>query len=175
MKSLILAAGLSVIIFSGCSQSRNLEKAHAFFQHITYGTIAVDDKGNQLTPGSKTERFIYMETKANAKPIINHIIYNGYDIKNPLLISVAQQTVNVGAKNSDNKQIVLVPAKGNRLWKIELSIPEKEIRQDKPEVITINENTVSVPVDIIIKGKYGGRAFTFTINEAVELRPVMGL
>ena len=170
MKHLIITGCLSLCIIQACSQSRNAPKAYAFIQHMNYGTVAVDDKGNQVTPGSRTTRSVYVECTGNTKPLIQKISYNDIVYKNPPMISLGDKQVQVGIRKADGENIILLPAHGYKLWKIELQVPVLQ-----PHAGQINANEKTPPQKIIISGKQNGRSFTLTINNEVELQPIAGV
>lgn len=157
-----------MIFFSACTQTRNVRKAYAFVQHITYGTIATDDNGNQLTPGAKTIHFIYLESKRNAQPAIAEINANGKIIKNPVAVAVPNNQLPVTLTNKDGNKVLLTPYKGNSLWKIEF---ESTGNTNTNKQIIANE---PVKEKIIIKEIRNRRTFLLTVY-TTELQPVMGL
>lgn len=165
MKYSILIICLPAAFLFACTPSRSVQKAYAFSQHINFGTIATDENGNQITSGSQTNRIIYLESKDNTKPVINEVVYKAKIYKNAEVTLAGQSPVQIGIKSSDGKNIILTPAPGNYLWKMEFILTENENKQQ----VNTDENK------IIIKGKTGGKAFTLTINNEIELQPVIGV
>jgi hypothetical protein len=141
------------LLFSACAQTRTgIQKAHAFFKVSIPGNIPVDEQGNPMKRDD-TVRVIYMECSGAAKPEINEVLYPG----KAYTASVFEEksSVQVGNENYNNSPLSVKPAKGNTLWRVELtpSGAKKTPRTNK----------------IIIKGARNGRTFSQVIEGETQL------
>lgn len=167
MKNLFSTLILCIFFLSACTQTRVAQKAYAFVEHTNAGTIAVDRNGRQLSPGGQTTVTIYLEGRQNATPLINDVIYNGATYKNLQALLAAKKSIVVGNRSKNNNPIILTPAKGNWIWKIDLSVADNNNENDNN-----NKDGTILPVqmeqnrlhNIIIKGKKDGKAFSITVN-----------
>lgn len=154
---------VSVLILPACIQQRTIQKAYAFSQHVTFGTIATDEKGNTITPGSQTQSFIFLEMPDNATPVINEVSVNSASYKNIALTDAGGEPVLIGIDKSSNQKITLTTAKGNRLWRIDLPAEDKRnVFQDDAAEITV-------------WGRMNGTPFTIAVTKKYELKPFEGL
>jgi hypothetical protein len=89
------------------------------------GIIQVDENGKPKTKGSWMSYFIYIETQGNKIPTWEQFVYDGkkYEIN---ILPVNDSVVNVGKVQDSENDIIINPAKGNKLWK--LQIPNLQIK-----------------------------------------------
>ncbi len=173
MKNFSLIIILCILFLSACSQPRNVQKAYAFLQHKTFGTIAVDANGNPLSPGSQTTIFIYIESKGTVPPKINEVVYNGKTYKNPILYSTGKNQREVGSNISNGKPVLLTPARGNSLWNTEIAVNRDNVENERT---LPKESSAGIPINTVtIKGIKDGKKFSLTINNINELKPFEGL
>jgi hypothetical protein len=154
MRNLLLLLFLFLFL-NACSQTKSgIRKSYAFFQLSFPGNIPVDDNGNPMR-GADTLRFVYMECSGNKAPAISSVQYNNrmYDAA---VFPAGKTPATPGIKKGSNEKVVLKPAAGNSLWRIELTPIERKAAPQK---------------GMIIKGALNGRPFTSTIKKEIELEP----
>ncbi len=173
MKSFVFVLCFGMFFFTACTQSRNIPKAYAFVQHQNFGTIAVDQNGNQLSPGSHTDATIYLESNITSALKINEVIFNSTVYKNPQVSLSGKKKIVVGNSASNHTSIYLTPLKGNNLWRIEISNIKGSTQSTADMQV---EKAGDVPLNkIIIMGKKDGKPFSITVNSVVELQGRMAM
>ena len=142
MKHFIIAISFFAIALSASCQSKSgIKKAYAFIEISNPGTIMMDDNGNPVKPNMIIHRFIYIENKGNTKPDIESVQYKN-EILTVLVLPVNSSPEEAGKKKMNGEKILLNPAKGNTLWKLELQPldPKKKINSaSSVNKIIINE------------------------------------
>jgi hypothetical protein len=164
MKALILIGCFSVLFVTACTQSRYIKKGYAYSQQVKSGVNQIDEKGNSITPGIEIMGFIYLESKGSIKPKIDKVIYKGILYNNPRIFSSGNSKIVIGDNKADGKPIILSPAKGNTLWRIDLTLTGKDLNNK-----TRAQNT------IIVKGKKDGHFFSIKIDKVIELQTAIGV
>ncbi len=120
VKQFFFLSLLSLFSFTAAAQSKcGIYKAYAYFTVSIPGAQMVDDNGRRIPPVPNVERFIYLECTGKKKPAIGSITYNSILFK-ATITDVSANSIKVGKRNLDEKEILLKPKKGNRVWKLEL-------------------------------------------------------
>lgn len=164
MKALILIGCFSVFFVTACTQSRYIKKGYAYSQQVKSGVNQIDEKGNSITPGIEIMGFIFLECKGSIKPKIDKVIYKGIPYNNPRVFPAGNSRTEIGNNKVDGKPIILSPAKGNMLWRIDLTLTGKDLNNK-----TSSQNT------IIVKGKKDEHLFSIKIDKVIELQTAVGL
>ena len=156
-----------MIAISSCAQWKPVvKKSYAYLLVTHAGMIAVDDNGNPRSNGVHTSHFIYIETEATATPQWEAALLN----KNVYSVTAAplsQKTLQVGFSKAD-EPIIIKPATGNKLWRIDLG---EIIKNRKMEDYVKKQISAG---SIILLGKMNNKSFTHTIANQTELRPIQG-
>jgi hypothetical protein len=154
MRNFVLLLSLFFFL-NACSQTKTgIRKTYAFFQVSFPGNIPVDDNGNPMK-GADTLRFVYIETSGRQAPTISSAQYNNTTYS-ASVFPAEKVPVTAGTKKGSDQKIIIKPAAGNSLWRIEL---------------TPAGRTKSLQKSMIIKGAVNGKPFTTTIKKEVELEP----
>ena len=161
MKVLLFALAF-ILILPVCAQHHYIKKAFAFYQRINSGAPPVYKNGI-ATSRSQTKEFIYLEISGNTKPKITEVAYKGILYSDVDVYPAGLEKLNAGIEKATGKIVVLRPAKGNSLWRLEFVV--NEIPGDH---LPSRENK------ILIKGEKGGRPFSVKIDEEKELKPLIG-
>jgi len=164
MKALILIGCFSAFFVTAFTQSRYIKKGYAYSQQVKSGVNQIDEKGNSIIPGIEIKGFIYLESKGSIKPQIDKVTYKGISYNNPRVFLAGNSKIEIGDNKADGKPIILSPAKGNILWRIDLTLTGKEFN-----------NKTSAPNIIIVKGKKDGHLFSIKINKVIELQTAVGV
>lgn len=146
MIRLLLITWCLSALLGACAQTRSgIRNTYAYYKVSIPGNIPVDERGVPLERDD-TVRVIYLECSGAAKPEVTTVEYPG----RLYTASVFEegQTVTVG-------DFTLKPAKGNRLWRVELTPSE--------------EKKVPRTTKIIIKGARNGRAFSQAVAGETRL------
>lgn len=129
MKRIILLSVFCLALLNSEAQSKcSIYKANAYFTVSMPGTVMVDEQGNQVRPAPTVQRFIYLECIGTKRPVIQAITYNNIPFTPAMPESFPGSSILAGKRNEDEKEIMLKPRKGNRIWKIEILPPS-----DKPQ------------------------------------------
>ena len=145
------------IIFLNTAQAQKYCKSsgYAFSILIQPGTIPVDENGVPIKRRINKERFIYIITMGNIKPIISSVIYGKTPVKWDLP-SLAQKDFSA-ITESTQKTMNIKPPKGCSMWRINIQeIPYQ----------SISENMISIN----IKGKIENKNFTLLLYKETALR-----
>jgi hypothetical protein len=117
-KRLIFPVIVLVILLTSCAAGRTgIKQAWSFYKINTPGTIAVDDNGNELLPGTDTVREIYMRVKKEKMPVVMAVVINRH-CYTPILSAIDSAKVYVGERLPDNHRVELAAKSGNSIWKI---------------------------------------------------------
>jgi hypothetical protein len=137
--------------------SDGIKNIQGFYIEKLPGNIPVDENGKSLFKGADTLITIYVETSGK-EPEWKTAWWSGrnYSITSSL---ISQRPYEAGTKTSDGKKIILTPAKGNKLWKLNLLVCEKKI--GLPQKIK--------PGQLLLKGKYLNKTIYRKINSLVQL------
>jgi hypothetical protein len=144
--------------FSSCSQtSYGIKKINAFYIEKLPGNIPVDENGNSLFKGPDTLITIYVEISGKG-PEWKTAWWSGknYSITSSL---ISQTPYEAGTNARDDKKIILNPAKGNKLWRLDLQVCEKKISQ--PQKIK--------PGQVLLSGKYLNKTIFRKIDSIIQL------
>ncbi len=163
MKAIILIGCFSVFFVTACTQSRNIKKGYAYSQQVKPGVNQIDENGNSIIPGIKIMGFIFLESKGRIKPTIDKVIYNGRSYNNPRVFPAGNSKIEIGNNKADGKPILLSTAKGNMLWRIDLTLTGKE-----------DNIKISAQNTIIVTGKKDGQLFSIKIDKVIELQTGIG-
>ena len=144
------------IIFLSTAQAQKYCKpsGYAFSILIQPGTIPVDENGIPLKRRINKERFIYILTVGNTKPVINTILYGKTDVKWDL--SKAEKEFSTVIENTQ-KTMKIKPSKGCSMWRI-------NIQEILNQAITENSPTIN------IKGKIENKSFTLLLNKETAVQ-----
>lgn len=168
MVFLRLRSGLLLLFFflfiAAFTQVRPVVKGYVFSQLINEGVNRVDENGNSTSAGLKTKIYIYLEVRGSGKPMVSQVRYNSKVFNDPTVYSITGVPAYVGSTAAGGKKIVLSPARGNHLWRIEFTITEN---QEKPLVAT--------HPTILVKGSIDRRAFTIVLKNEVALAEAVGM
>jgi hypothetical protein len=121
MKKLVTLFTL-VILFCSCdAQIYPIQKAQAFYTVSFPGMAMKDENGNTINPEPIIDRFIYIECRFNGKPKIDSVFYNGI-LFTAAVADKAETAVTVGIKSENGKPVKFIPKKGNKVWKVYLTV-----------------------------------------------------
>ncbi len=146
-------------------QTSSIQKTYAFTREELPGTIMVDEKGEPVKHKGDTTNIIYLETKGT---VLDYQIawIKGIPYKINLL-PVNESRVRVGQLMNADKDVVITPKTGNKLWQVVL----------EPVVLNAKQPVIKgvQPTDIILQGDYKRRKFFYTIKNRVMLRPLLAM
>ena len=163
-KTITLFILFSIYISTGYSQSYTIKKGYAFTQKVLHGTAMVDLDGNPSGPNMHTNMFLYIETKGQTMPTIKSVVWDG-ELYNSNVYKTENQIVNVGKRNSNSQNIILVASRGSSLWKIELT----------PNIGKKISLPASLQNKVIVKGYISNHVFTYVIDRKIELMRIEGI
>ncbi len=165
MKKQFFTLLLSVLVSSLVSAQSKIQFSVTDIRLFTItnyaGNIAVDENGNQLTPGFTIQMFMYVSIKGKEIPTWNKATYNGkqYDIT---VTPYKSCEIEVGKKKDTDSTIKIKAKTGFNLWKIELT-----------ENITSHID-YSKTQTIKLSGEWKKNKVNYTINrKATELQAEM--
>lgn len=159
MKGFITGIICCGIIFSAGAQNKsNVQKAYAYVKRSFPGMVRVDEKGKQMAPIMQVERFIYVETKAGQKPVVDKAYYYDNRVYAVKATRIKEQRVEIGKKKTEGTPIIISPKKGNILWQLELS----EIEMNGPP------NPVERGKQVILKGKTASTKYSIANETEIE-------
>ena len=140
-------------------QKRNpVYKGYAFSRVSYPGRNRTDDNGNSISK-IDTVYFIYIECIDNLRPIIRSVSYNK-KLFGVSIFPVDQFLVFIG-KQIKGIPVYINPKKGNRLWKLELSLSDK-LRIYSPKEYN----------RFILNGQINHHPFSYIIQSSIELQPL---
>lgn len=157
---------LAVSICS-CSHKYGIEKAQAYVRESVTGTIQVDENGRPRNSGVYKTHLIYIETAADQpSPEWDMAWINGqpYTIKP---VEVTQTGMSIG-QSKDNKEVVLNPQPGNKMWQLVLSPNPISVPQDS----VLKEDYQKNP--IVLTGKWKDKNFKYKISKEEQLAAQIG-
>ena len=154
----ILLSLISSGLLVNAQENRGIRHTYFFITEHLPGNIAVDPDGRSLRAGPDTIMTVYLETCLSGeieweKAWKNDKVYSVH------CIPVLSQTVDVGIRKADRQKIILMTAKGCRLWRLELA------PLDSPIVQPVK----TLPGEIMLRGRYSHRAILQKIDRPVEL------
>lgn len=157
-RRLILYSLISGGLLANAQESRGIRHAYAFITEHLPGNIAVDPNGRPLHRGPDTLTTVYLET------CLSGVIHwekawkngNSFSVQS---IPIPSQTADVGIRKADSQKVTLTPAKGCKLWRLEL-VPD-----DSP----VKQPVKTHPGEIILRGEYGHRTILQRINNVTEI------
>jgi hypothetical protein len=147
---------LFLALLSQAQVKCNVNKAYAYFTVIMPGTQMVDEKGNAVPPVPHVERFIYLDARGTAKPLIKAVLYDNKPVT-ATITRLYGNNVAVGKKAEDQKGIMLKNKKGNAFWKLELNTPD-----GKP----MDAGNCS---NIVVQLRSGGKTCSYKISSETQL------
>ncbi len=158
IKFLFFYVLLGVSLLS-CAQSNQVVKnVYATYRVHLPGNIAVDANGNSLTPAD-TINIIYVESTGDIDWL--HAWKNGkqYSVVKTL---VTELPFDAGTDKNTNEKIMLHPAEGNKLWKLQLVSEDKNI--DRPAKPSQGE--------ILLEGIFNGKKIRKGITKQTEITSI---
>ena len=157
MKNIFLIPFLSLHLSLFSQNNSGLIHIYAYYEQRMPGNIRVGEKGKPVQKGVSIIDLIYVETSSDEIKWESGW-KNGKTFSiNTFLIT--QIPYKVGRKKSNKEEIILTPAKGNKLWQLELQPAERQ----KASPIKARKG------EIILKGKYRGKIILKKINTGIEL------
>lgn len=146
---------LALISMLSCTAQYGIQKGYAYRTIIRPGTISTggDDNGNRVKNITSVKYTVYLETRGSV-PIWNKAIVSGKTYQ----VTVQQVTelpYRVGVAEKDQKAILLKPKAGNKLWQVDLTLPE-----GKPG---------SSASSITLYGKYKNKNISYRLKSIVAL------
>ena len=161
MKYLSYFLALSCIGLYSCSE-KNLAiyKTASFYKVNTPGTIAVDEKGNEITPRRDTTREIYFVTKKMKAPNIISVVIN-HHYYTPVITKIDSNKIYVGERLPDNQRVELNTPEEVFLWKV-------TVGQPIPDLIINNHPS---PPQLYFEVKHKGKNKIHEIKSSIELVP----
>ena len=137
-----------------------IKHIYAFSREHIPGIVAVDKNGTPLQIGPDTINTIFME-------ISGHPAQWNTAWKNGNTYSIAMKQLTelpflVGSMKEGDEEVILAPAKGNQLWRIDLELAEHNISAPKK----------MKPGEIMLRGKYGKQVIIQKIERQVMLRSI---
>jgi hypothetical protein len=157
-KYFILSSMLVGFFVSACAQMGTLVKAQAFYKLSFPGTVMRDIDGKEVDRGVDTVYQVYVEIKGNTRPVIDSVFIKGRPFT-AVVYPLTKPEYAIGNRKSDERRVVLQPAKGNSLWRLEISPVPGAARTKKSFVL------------VLLKGRKAGKNLTYTITRLVELSP----
>jgi hypothetical protein len=157
-KKYFIVTILLAFFVSACAQTGTLVKAKAFYKQSFPGTIMRDIDGKEVDRGVDTVYQVYVEVKGNARPVIDSVFIKGRPFT-AVVYPLTKPEYAIGNRKSDEQPVVLQAAKGNSLWRLEISPVAEAVRTKKSFVL------------VLLKGRKAGKKFTYTITRLVELAP----
>ena len=148
---------LGLIFFTSIQAQVNCKafKGYAYSILTLPGTVRVDENGNQLPARVNKQRFIYFTTNCKTVPTINTVSYGSTIVRADA--QPAAEPFLSASKINEEKKILIKPAKGYYLWKINVVGKDGKSIPDKNSLITV-------------KGAIGSKPFTIKIKEETELQ-----
>ena len=157
MKNFFLISFLLLQLSLFSQKSSVVLHIYAYYEQHLPGNIRVDEKGKAIHKDESVIDLIYAETSSDEVKWETGW-KNGKTFSiNTFLIT--QTPYEVGKKKSTKEQIFLTPAKGNKLWQLELQPAERQ------KISPINAKKG----EIILKGRYRGKIILKKINPKIEL------
>jgi len=144
---------------------------HAFWAIHIPGNIPVDpESGRPLYHGPDTLNTVYIETGAGVQGIQWEAAWKNNRIYSITVILISKPSLEIGTRKADNQKVILTPAKGNKLWRLELTplFPGSE-GPAKPEGAYPMPPEKLRPGEILLRGKCGKKTFFQKIGSQVEL------
>jgi hypothetical protein len=148
---LCLISGLA-----SCAQ-KPFVKTYAYTMERSFGNIAVDENGHPRTPNRDTAFYLYLETDRDT-PTLTHVWKNNR-MYEATAIPVTKFPFLVGMDKNTNQKIYLSPAKGHRLWQIQLNMSA----ENKPAPLKLE------PKEVVIQGKLKRKTFTKKLSGQTEI------
>lgn len=149
---------LVAFFVSACAQTGSLVKAQAFYKLSFPGTVMRDIDGKEVDRGVDTVYQVYVEVMGNARPVIDSVFIRGRPFT-AVVYPLTKPEYIIGNRKSDERRVVLQPAKGNSLWRLEISPIAAPARTKKSLIL------------VLLKGRKAGKNFSYTITRLVELSP----
>ena len=151
---------LSSISLSSCGQTKHgIRKIYAFRSEHLPGMARVDNEGRVINPRPDIVYTIYIEATSGdltwSRAWKDGQSYNVV----PIQLEGEQE---VGVAKSTNEKILLRPAKGNKLWQLQLQ------RSDEPAAAPVEAKNG----EIILQGKKGKKTFIQKVSPVVELEAI---
>ena len=162
MKLLATSIFVFSCLFAAAQQPSGILNAYAFMREHFAGTIAVDEKGNELPRGVDTINLIYIETRGEM-PTISRAWKNGEAFR-IRFVPINDKVLELGNRQLDDKKLVLRPKAGNKLWQLQLE--QVHDKRAQPALKGYNKN------DVILEGVYKKNKFVYTIKDIIMLASI---
>jgi hypothetical protein len=156
----LLALSMMVTLTCCAQQQTVVKAAYAFDVVRIPGNIPVGDDGQPLSKVFDTSTVLYIET-TNTK-ISWDTAWIGERAFVPDAMIVSQVPVDAGVSKAGNEKVILSPAAGNIIWKIQLITVEGVHRAPRK----------TVQAGVLIRGRAGKQVFWKTISNRTELQSV---
>lgn len=151
---------LGTVLFSCSQKHTGIYKTASYYKVNTPGTIAVDEKGNEITPRRDTAREIYFVTrKAEAPKIISVVINHRY--YSPVITKIDSNKIYVGERLPDNQRVELNTPEDVFFWKVTVGHP----------IPDLNINNQPSQPQFYLEVKYKGKTRKHEIKNSIELVP----
>ncbi|MER3463681.1 MAG: hypothetical protein C4329_03940 [Chitinophagaceae bacterium] len=147
--------------FGGCkAQSSVIKRGYAFYKPINYGAQMRDLDGKPVNR-KDTSYFLYLETKAGAKPEIHSVLFEG-KLFTAGVFPVQGSKVEVGKLMNDQK-VWITKQSGNSMWLVELHPAEGVVKHKGSSK------------NITVVGTINKKTFQFKLTKAIALQgDIMG-
>jgi len=140
-----------------------IKRSYAFLTEHQPGNIMVKPDGSPVHDGPDTLLTVYLEMPAAGAPVIawRKAWWCGvtYSIN---AVPAGKTQKEVGTGKANREKIILTPAKGNCLWKLDLFHAENSAA---PPLL-------SKPGELILEGKRAGKKIILHISNVVELATI---
>lgn len=153
MKKIVCLLALIFFVQLKSTAQYNICKTYLYVKKSFAGTIAVDDKGNQITPGVTTTLLLYITTKGNTVPPFTQATIASK--KNSIsFVPVSGKKIEIGKKADDEMPLFITTPKGYTLWQIVVN---------PPAVIDVFKEIT--PLKIILSASQKGKKIQYIIRK----------
>jgi len=152
---------LVVTVLTSCAQTKySIKKIYAFSVEHLPGNIPVDPNGKSLYRGPDTLNTVFIELQGEA--VHWNTAWKNGKVYNIDSSPVTGDVHEIGQEKVSGKKVIIQPAKGNRLFRLELVPTDRKIKSPMSVL----------PGQILIKGKAGNKVILRKITDQVELVPI---
>jgi hypothetical protein len=158
MKISFLFTALIASVGLFAQSTYGIKKVHAYYEEHMPGNIPVGEDGQPVKKYPVVVHHIFIETGSKTKIQWKTAWKDGksYSVST---IEVTASPVVLGKEKISEKEVVLKPSKGNKLWKLELNTQNKMTKS--PLKAKAGE--------IILQGIYNGKKIYKRIEKEIEL------
>ena len=158
LKSTFLLAGLLLYgaIFS--QTTYGIKKVYAYYEEHMPGNIPVGEDGKPMKKYPTVIHHLFVETTSKTKIQWKTAWKDGksYSVS---IKEITEFPVDLGKEKVNEKEVKIKPAKGNKLWQLELTAQEKSTKSP----LKIKDE------EIILQGVYNGKKIYKRIDKEIEL------